>query len=241
MTKQDYTIIMKYFNEKKMDRTDLEASLNFENLTMVKAIKKDVAKLLGDSGYKKSEVENAIKEFVRFIKSRSGSGDITWDELINKLKDSYLEDSEFGIRVQRFCKEAYWEVYFNHYDVTKYENGVEKFTIDNDYYWETENEKAYDTFEKYGFNTEFNTDVEQDGIIQQIAEKWSEFSCEDKDKVIFAAYTWFGTHYVNKSRVDITNDMVEKITMTNADLVPEVGLRDYTIEFKNGEMIFLRF
>lgn len=29
--------------------------------------------------------------------------------------------------------------------------------------------------------------------------------------------------------------------MTNADLVPEVGLRDYTITFKDGDMIGLRF
>ena len=66
-------------------------------------------------------------------------------------------------------------------------------------------------------------------------------SNQDKDEVISATNTWFVTHYVDKSRVDITNDSIDKITMTNADLVPEVGLRDYNITFTNGEMVCLRF
>ena len=37
------------------------------------------------------------------------------------------------------------------------------------------------------------------------------------------------------------NNEVKKITMTNADLVPEVGLRDYSIEFTDGDFISLRF
>lgn len=39
----------------------------------------------------------------------------------------------------------------------------------------------------------------------------------------------------------ILKEDVEKIHRTNADLVPQMGLRDYTITFTNGEMVHLRF
>ena len=51
----------------------------------------------------------------------------------------------------------------------------------------------------------------------------------------------YATHYVDKSRADIMNNEVKKITMTNADLVPEVGLRDYSLELTDGSYIDLRF
>lgn len=239
MTSKQIMAITGYFDKKGMGRKQLESVLDFDDLTMDEKYIPEIMELLkfGDD-----EVgENIIRNYVRFVKERSGSGEITWNEFITRLKDLCLEDSDFGIRVQRFSKNVYWEVYFNHFDITNYENGVAKLTIDNDYYEDTENENAYDTFEKYGFNTDFDTDADRNGIITQIAEKWLELSDEGKDEVISAANTWFATHYVDKSRVDITNDSIEKITMTNADLVPEVGLRDYTITFKNGDMIGLRF
>lgn len=34
---------------------------------------------------------------------------------------------------------------------------------------------------------------------------------------------------------------IKRITMSNADLVPEVGLRDYNVEFTDGSFIGLRF
>ena len=239
MTNKQIMAITGYFDKKGMGRKQLESVLDFNNFTIDEKYIPEIMELLkfGDD-----EVgENIIRNYVRFVKERSGSGEITWNEFITRLKDLCLEDSDFGIRVQRFSKNVYWEVYFNHFDITNYENGVAKLTIDNDYYEDTENENAYDTFEKYGFNTDFDTDADRNGIITQIAEKWLELSDEGKDEVISAANTWFATHYVDKSRVDITNDSIEKITMTNADLVPEVGLRDYTITFKNGDMIGLRF
>lgn len=237
MTRQDYIIIMGYFNAKKMDRKELETALDFDNLTMREDVKKNVAKSLSDAGYKKSEAENAIKEYVCYVKSRSGSGEITWDELIKRLNDLCLDDSEFGIRVQRFSKEAYWEVFFNHFDITKYDDGVAKLTFNHEYYWETENEKAYETLDKYGIGTNLKA-LE---TISQIAEKWDKLSDDDKDEIISAISASTDTHYVDKSRVDITNDQIDKITMSNADLVPEVGLRDYTIRFNSGEMICLKF
>lgn len=239
MTSKQIMTITGYFDKKGMDRKQLESVLDFDNLTMDEKYIPEIMELLksGDD-----EVgENIIRNYVHFVKERSGSGEITWDELVKRLKDLYLEDSDFGIRVQRFSKNAYWEVFFNHFDITNYENGVTKLTFDNDYYEDTENQNAYEIFEKYGFNTDFDTDADKDEIIAQVAEKWTELSNQDKDEVISAANTWFGTHYVDKSRVDITNDSIEKITMTNADLVPEVGLRDYTITFKDGDMIHLRF
>ena len=122
MRKQDYEIIMEYYNAKKMDRTALEATMDYENLTMTKEVAEDVSKLLVESGYEKSEVKGAIKSFVYFVKSRSGSGEITWDEFVAKLNELCLEDSDFGIRVQRFSKYSYWEVWFNHFNITEYEN-----------------------------------------------------------------------------------------------------------------------
>ncbi len=239
MTNKQIMTITGYFDKKGMDRKQLESVLDFDNLTMDEKYIPEIMELLksGDD-----EVgENIIRNYVRFVKERSGSGEITWDELIGRLKDLYLEDSEFGIRVQRFSKDSYWEVFFNHFDITNYENGVTKLTFDNDYYEDTENENAYEIFEKYGFNTDFDTDADRNGIITQVAEKWTELSNEEKEDVVSALNTWFTSHYVDKSRVDITNDQIEKITMTNADLVPEVGLRDYTISFKDGDMIHLRF
>ena len=239
MTNKQIMTITGYFDKKGMGRKQLEAVLDFDNLTMDEKYIPEIMELLksGDD-----EVgENIIRNYVRFVKERSGSGEITYDELIKKLKDLCLEDSDFGIRVQRFSKDSYWEVIFNHFDITNYENGVAKLTLNNDYYEDTENENAYNTFEKYGFNTDFDTDADRNGIITQIAEKWTELSNQDKDEVIYALNAWFVTHYVDKSRVDITNDQIDKITMSNADLVPEVGLRDYTITFKNDEMVCLRF
>ena len=209
--------------------------LDFDNLTMDEKYIPEIMELLksGDD-----EVgENIIRNYVRFVKDRSGSGDITWDDFLKQLNKLYLEDSEFGIRVQRFSKEAYWEVFFNHFDITNYEDGVAKLTFDHDYYEDTENEKAYETLDKYGIGTNLKA-LE---TISQIAEKWDKLSDDDKDEIISAISAGTDTHYVDKSRVDITNNQIEKITMTNADLVPEVGLRDYTIRFNNGEMICLRF
>lgn len=79
MTKKEYGIIMGYFNEEKMERADLEKLLDFENLTMDKSTEKDIAKLLSDNGYKKNEIRGVIRSFVYFIKSRCGSGEITWN------------------------------------------------------------------------------------------------------------------------------------------------------------------
>lgn len=235
MTSKQIMTITGYFDKKGMDRKQLESVLDFDNLTMDEKYIPEIMELLksGDD-----EVgENIIRNYVRFVKDRSGSGDITWDDFLKQLNKLYLEDSEFGIRVQRFSKEAYWEVFFNHFDITNYEDGVAKLTFDHDYYEDTENEKAYEALDKYGIGTNLKA-LE---TISQIAEKWDKLSDDDKDEIISAISAGTDTHYVDKSRVDITNNQIEKITMTNADLVPEVGLRDYTIRFNNGEMICLRF
>ena len=59
--------------------------------------------------------------------------------------------------------------------------------------------------------------------------------------MISALNAIYATHYVDKSRIDIMKSSVKRITMSNADLVPEVGLRDYSIEFADGDFISLRF
>lgn len=237
MTKQDYEIIMEYYNAKKMDRLALEETMDFENLTMTKEVAEDVSKLLVEAGYEKSEVKGAIKSFVYFVKSRSGSGEITWDEFVAKLNELCLEDSDFGIRVQRFSKYSYWEVWFNHFNITEHEDNDAELTFDNDWYEDTERDNAYDVLWKQGIDTEMDTSK----VVMQISEKWNDISKEDKESLVSALNTLYVTQYVDKSRMNISKNMIEKITMTNADLVPQAGLRDYHITFVGGDSISLRF
>ena len=222
MTSKEHSIIMGYLNGKKLSREQLEKLLDFENLTMEANTASEISKLLNESPEVESDPKRAIKNFVRFVRERSGAGEITWDEFMLKLKELELEYSDFGIRVQRFSKPAYWEIFFNHFSTTDYEDGNVKLTFDQEYYEEAERESAYE-------------------VLSQIAEKWDGLSEDDKDNMILALDAIFATHYVDKSRVDILSNEVKKITMTNADLVPEVGLRDYSIEFTDGDFISLRF
>lgn len=237
MTSKEHSIIMRYFNDKKLSREDLEKLLDFENLIMESNTASEISKLLKESPEVESDPQRVIRNFVRFVRERSGSGEITWEELISRLKELELEYSDFGIRVQRFSKPAYWEIFFNHFSTTDYEDGNVKLTFDNEYYEESEREKAYEVLSDHGIDTE----LEDCKLIAQIAEKWDELSEANNDEVISALDAIYATHYVDNSRVDIMSNEVKKITMTNADLVPEVGLRDYSIELTDGSYIELRF
>lgn len=237
MTNKEHSIIMGYFNSKKLSRAELEELLDFENLTMEANTASEISKRLKESPEVESDPKRVIKNFVRFVRERSGSGEITWNEFISRLKELELEYSDFGIRVQRFSKPAYWEIFFNHFSTTDYEDGNVKLTFDQEYYEEIENEKAYEFLSDH----DIDTDSEFGNVMSQIAEKWDGLSEDDKDNMILALDAIFATHYVDKSRVDILSNVVKKITMTNADLVPEVGLRDYSIEFTDGDFISLRF
>ena len=235
MTGKQINTINRYFDDKHMNRQQLEAALDFDNLTMDEKYIPEIMELL-KSG--EDEVgENIIKNYVRFVKGRSGSGEITWDEFISRLKDLELDYSDFGIRVQRFSKTAYWEIFFNHFSTTDYENGNVKLTFDQEYYEEIENEKAYEFLSDHNIDT----DLESGNIMSLVAEKWDGLSEEDRDGMISALDAIYATHYVDKSRVDIMSNEIKKITMSNADLVPEVGLRDYSIELTDGSYIELRF
>ena len=234
MSNKQINAINGYFANKHMDRQQLEAVLDFENLTMDDKYIPEIMDLLKSGG---DEVgENVIKNYVRFVKSRSGSGEISWDDIVARLKELYLEDSEFGIRVQRFSKSAYWEIFFNHFKMTDCEGGNVKLTFDQEYYEETERENAYEYLSEHDIDTESEAN-----IMSQVADTWDELSKEEKDNLISALDAIYATHYVDKSRVDITKNSIRTITMTNADLVPEVGLRDYSIEFTDGSYIGLRF
>ena len=236
MTRKEHSIIMGYFNNKKVSREELEKLLDFENLTMEADTASGISKLLKETPEVESDPQRVIKDFVHFVRERSGSGEITWDELILRLKELELEYSDFGIRVQRFSKPAYWEIFFNHFSTTDYEDGNVKLTFDQEYYEEAENENAYEFLSDHDIDTDSETN-----IVSQVAAKWDELSEDEKDNMISALDAIYSTHYVNKSRVDIANNEVKKITMTNADLVPEVGLRDYSLELTDGSHIGLRF
>lgn len=239
MNKETISIIMNYFDEKKVLRKELEKLLDFENLTMEESVTSDISKLLTQSKkIETADVHNEIKEFVRFVKSRSGSGEITWDEFISRLDDAYLEDSRFGIRVQRFSNYSYWEVFFNHYSITECESGNLMLTLDNIWYEDVEKDKAYDTLLEKGIDA----DLEDIHIFTQIADKWNKLSDDEIDDVISAINTYYRTtEYVDKSRFNLHSKMIDKIVMSCADLVPEVGLRDYHIIFKGGDSVSLRF
>lgn len=234
MTGNQISTINRYFDSKHMDRKQLEAVLDFENLTMEKEYIPEIMELLRAG---KDEVgEHVIENYVRFVKSRSGSGEITWDKLISRLKELEPEYSDFGIRVQRFSKPVYWEIFFNHFDMADFEDGNVKLTFNQEYYEEAERESAYEIL----FEHNIDTDSEEN-IISQVAAKWDGLSEDDKDSMVSALDAIYSTHYVDKSRVGINKNEVRKITMTNADLVPEVGLRDYSLELTDGTCIFLRF
>lgn len=236
MTNKEYSIIMGYFNSKKLSRAELEKLLDFGNLTMESNTVSEISKLLKESPEVESDPKRVIKNFVRFVRERSGSGEITWDELISRLKELELEYSDFGIRVQRFSKPAYWEIFFNHFNTTDYEDGNVKLTFDQEYYEEAERESAYEVLSDHDIDTDSEIN-----IMSQVAEKWDGLSEDDKDSMISALDAIYATHYVDKSRVDIMSNEIKKITMSSADLVPEVGLRDYSIELTDGSYIELRF
>ena len=232
--KQIYTI-NGYFNNKHMDRSQLEAVLDFDNLAMDEKYIPEIMELLKAG---EDEVgENIIKNYVRFVKGRSGSGEITWDEFIANLNELELEYSSFGIRVQRFSKPAYWEIFFNHFYTTDYENGEVKLTFDQEYYEDAEKEIAYELLS----DQDIDTDSEVNSIMSQIAAKWDRLSEDEQDNVVSALSAIYSTHYVDKSRVNINKKEIKTITMSDADLVPEVGLRDYSIELTDGSYIGLRF
>lgn len=237
MTNKEYSIIMRYFNDKKVSREELEKLLDFENLTMESNTAYDISKLLKESPEVESDPQRVIRNFVHFVKERSGSGEITWEKLVAMLNELYLEDSVCGIRVQRFSKPAYWEIFFNHFDLTEFEDGNAKLTFNQEYYDEIEREDAYEKLSEY----DIDMDSESKNVMLQIANKWDGLSDDDKASLISALDAIYDAHYVDKSRVDITKDSVKSITMSNADLVPEAGLRDYSIEFTEGDFISLRF
>ncbi len=237
MTNKEYSIIMGYFNDKKVSMEELEKLLDFENLTMESNTASEISMLLKESPEVESDPQRAIKNFVRFIRERSGSGEITWNEFISRLKELELEYSDFGIRVQRFSKPAYWEIFFNHFSTTDYEDGNVKLTFDQEYYEEIENEKAYEFLSDH----DIDTDSEFGNIMSQVAEKWDGLSEEDRDGMISALDAIYATHYVDKSRVSINKNEIKKITISNADLVPQMGLRDYSLELTDGDFISLRF
>lgn len=182
-------------------------------------------------------IEDIIKGYVHFVKSRSDSGVITWDEFMTRLDVLALEYSDFGIRVQRFSKPAYWEIFFNHFDITDHEDGDVKLTFNQKWYEDAETEIAYEFLS----DQDIDTHSENGNIMSQVATKWDKLADDEKDNIISALNTIYATHYVDKSRIDIMKSSIKRITMSNADLVPEVGLRDYNVEFTDGSFIGLRF
>ena len=206
MTNKEYSIIMRYFNDKKVSREELEKLLDFENLTMESNTASDISKLLKESPEVESDPQRVIRNFVHFVKERSGSGEIIWDEFISRLKELELDYSDFGIRVQRFSKPAYWEIFFNHFNTTDYEDGNVKLTFNQEYYEEIERENAYEIL----FGYDVDTDSEESNIISQVAAKWDSLSEDEKDSMISALDAIYGTHYVDKSRVDIMSNEVKR-------------------------------
>lgn len=235
MTNNQINTINRYFDSKHMDRRQLEAVLDFDNLTMDKKYMSEIRELFKSN--ENESIEDIIKGYVHFVKSRSDSGVITWDEFMTRLDVLALEYSDFGIRVQRFSKPAYWEIFFNHFDITDYEDGDIKLTFNQKWYEDAETEIAYEFLSDQGVNM----DAENYNIMSQVAAKWDKLADDEKDNIISALNTIYVTHYVDKSRIDIMKSSIKRITMSNADLVPEVGLRDYNVEFTDESFIGLRF
>ena len=235
MTNNQINTINRYFDSKHMDRRQLEAVLDFDNLTMDKKYMSEIRELFKSN--ENESIEDIIKGYVHFVKSRSDSGVITWDEFMIRLDVLALEYSDFGIRVQRFSKPAYWEIFFNHFDITDHEDGDVKLTFNQKWYEYAETEIAYEFLS----DQDIDTHSENGNIMSQVATKWDKLADDEKDNIISALNTIYASHYVDKSRIDIMKSSIKRITMSNADLVPEVGLRDYNVEFTDGSFIGLRF
>ena len=73
MTSKEHSIIMGYLNGKKLSREQLEKLLDFENLTMEANTASEISKLLKESPEVESDPKRVIKNFVRFVRDRSGS------------------------------------------------------------------------------------------------------------------------------------------------------------------------
>lgn len=237
MNMKAYYIIMGYFGEKDMNREQIEEIIDFDNLTMEEPFNKELTGLLKISDIK-TKAESEIKRFCYLIKERSGSGIITWEEFVNRLEETDFGYSLFGIRAQMFSKMAYWEIWFNHYDLTEFEDGDSRLEFNHTYYEEVCKDDAYTNLWRF----DVNTDVDMDKVIIQIADIWDDLSENDRADLISAIYT-ITPHdeYVNKSRLMLCKSKVQEISMTNADLVLNGGLRDYTITFTDGDRISLRF
>lgn len=235
MKNKQINTINRYFDSKHMDRKQLEAVLDFDNLTMDEKYISEVRELFKSN--EDEAGEDIIKGYVGFVKERSGSGEIAWDEFMKRLKKLSLEYSDFGIRIQRFSKSAYWEIFFNHFETTDYEDDDVKLTFNQIWYEDTETQIAYDLLS----DQDIDTNSEENSIVSQVATKWNELTKDERDNIISALDTIYVTQYVDKSRIDIMKSSIKSITMSNADLVPEAGLRDYSIEFVDGDYIGLRF
>ncbi|MBQ2882506.1 MAG: hypothetical protein IJE43_01855 [Alphaproteobacteria bacterium] len=179
-------------------RKKFNALFDFEKETLRPDVYDECKKVLtvkimeenSDYSVETREVQDCIKSsiayFIRWVKARSESGNITWDELVNHLHNIPWEETEFGVRIQRFGK-AYYELHFNY--MQDLHNGCMKF-----------------------YNAEYPEDTDNDGCVIDMA-----------------------------SYVAIVSDDIETIHMGYADLIYEVGLRDVTISYTNGEKVFLRF
>jgi hypothetical protein len=236
MTKEEYFIITRYFDDKKVSREELKKLMDFENLSMEEKTTTDIIGLLSESKEITEEPEEIIKKYVSYVKERSGSGVITWAAFIHKLKELCLEDSPFGIRVQRFSDYSYWEVFFDHFSIKNESKEDAMLTFDHEYYVDTENDNAYQML----WDNEIQTE-NADAIIKQVSDKWDKLSKDGKNDVISALGTIYTEHYVDKSRFSLDKERIKEIWMSCADLIPEMGLRDYHITFDNGESVSLRF
>ena len=77
MTNKQINTINSYFDSKHMDRKQLEEVLDFDNLTMDEKYIPEIMELLKTGS---DEVgENVIKNYVRFVKQRSGA---CWDVIV---------------------------------------------------------------------------------------------------------------------------------------------------------------
>lgn len=136
-------------------------------------------------------INDSIEEFVIWVKHRNLDGEITWDELVDRMA-SIRWENKFGIRIQRFGS-VYYELHFNYLD--DYDEHYLKFY--NAVYPET-----------------------------------PENSCpRDWDEILVDTASYVG----------ITSTDIASIHMSSADLLYDVGLRDYTITYTNGDQVFLRF
>lgn len=118
-------------------------------------IMKENPDYLAESEEVQNCVNSGISYFIRWVKTRSESGNITWEDLRKRLHNIPWRETEFGIRIQHFGN-AYYKLHFNY--MQDLHNGCLKFY--NAEYQEDSNKEDEDVIDMASYVAFGSDDIE---------------------------------------------------------------------------------